>query len=813
MLTDLRHALRSLAKSPDFTAVAVLTLAVGIGANTAIFSLIDSLLLRSLPFAEPDRLLRVYGDAPERQLSQLNLSVPKFQHLRDHQTVFSSLAAHTGAAFTLTGFGDPVQIPGQHVTANYFDVMGVHLAQGRMFRSDEEDAAPVAIVSDGFWRTRLAADPAVLGRTLQLDGEPVTIIGVLPPLSTVDVGPTDVWTTRPFELAGVARELLQRGVSYLRVIGRLKPGVTPEAAAAEFKLLGESYRATYPDKADATWQVSLLALREDLFGSYRPALLTLLGAVGFVLLIACSNVANLLLVRFTGRRREIAIRAALGATRSRLVRLFLTESLVVSLLAGGLGVLIALWSLQLLTQLGAALPAPPAVELNLPVLAFTLVLSFASGALLGLYPALQASRSGVAEVLKEGGRGNTASRAQNRFRALLLGGQVALSLALLVAAGLLLASFARLSRQPAGFDPRHLFTAAINVPPTRYADAQHQWDFYNQLAENLRHAPGVQQAALVNGLPLTGNNSRAPYARADGEVAPLNRRPLGLTRSVTPGYFATLGVPFVAGRDFTLRDRADAPQTVIISAATAKRLFPGEDPLGHRLLMGSNNGTGLAMEIVGVVGDVRSASLAQENNVEFYRPLSQRGNTFVQLVVRLAAAPQNAGTADAAIFTPTARTVLRDLDTAIPLTQPATMDAIFDDSLGQQRLLLSLLAIFASLAVALAAVGIYSVVAFMVGQRTGEIGVRLALGATPADIRTLVLGQGMKPVLLGLAAGLAATLALARLLAAQLYGVASYDPFTLGAATTGLALVALLACWLPARRAARIDPMIALRAE
>lgn len=802
-MSDLKFALRQLAKAPGFTAVAVLTLALGIGANTAIFSLIDALLLRALPFAEPQQLLRVYGDAPERQLSQLNLSVPKFRHFRDHQTAFSGLAANNGTGLTLTGFGDPVVVPAQRITANYFDVLGIHVAKGRMFRPDEQDTASVAVVSDGFWRNRLHGDAGVVGRTVQLDGEIVTIVGVLPPLTTLDVGPADIWTTRPFELADVPRELLQRGVSFLRTVGRIKEGTTLEAAAQDLRLLAGSYHATYPDKADSAWQASVVPLHEDLFGAFRPRLLMLLGAVGLVLLIACSNVANLLLVRFTGRRREIAVRTALGATRSRLVRLFLAESLAVSLAAGGLGALLALWGLQALPDLAAA--GVPVVSIDLPVLGFALALSLASGALLGLYPAFQAARTGVAGALKEGGRGNTASREQNRFRSLLLGGQVALSLLLLVGAGLLLTSFVRLSRQPAGFDPRHLFTAAINLPPSHYPDAQREYDFANRFAEELRRTPGVKAAALSAELPLTGNNSRTPYAPADGAVPALNLRPFGLARSVSPGYLATLGVPLLAGRDFGVRDRADAASVTIISAATAKKLFPGEDPLGRRIYMGAANGTGTATEVIGVAGDVRSVSLAQDNSVEFYRPLSQRGNTFLQLLIRT--------DADPAAITATARLALRNVDAALPLTQAATMDAVFDASLGQQRLLLSLLGLFAGLALTLASVGIYSVVAWMVRQRTGEIGVRLALGATPRDILGLVLRQGMMPVLLGLAAGLLATLVFARLLAAELYGVTASDPLTLALASTLLAAVALLACILPARRAARVDPVSALRAE
>jgi len=500
------------------------------------------------------------------------------------------------------------------------------------------------------------------------------------------------------------------------------------------------------------------------------------------------------------------LRRALGASRGKIVRLFLVESLLVSMLAGIAGCLLGVWTLPALLRLaGAFLAFSADIQLNLPVLVATLGIALATGLAVGVYPAIQASSGDLPRALREGRRGVTEGRAQRGVRDLLVSGQVAVSLLLLVAAALLLGSFARLQQQPTGFRPEGLFVANLTLPAARYAASEAQGRFFVQLADELRGTPGVAAAGLIQGLPLTGANSRAPYARADGDVPPLKDRPLGLTRSITSGYFATLRIPLLAGRDFDDRDLASAPLVVILSRATARRLFPGQDALGRRVIMGSRDG-GQEMEVVGVVGDVRSQTLAETAAVEFYRPVTQRvAGPFMQIAVRTKGVP--------GVFAATARDVLRRLDPELPLNGPTEMAEVVSQSLGQQRLLFRLLGTFAALALTLSVVGIYSVVAYTVRQRASDIGVRMALGARPADVLRLVLGQGMMPVLTGLALGLLGCLSLGRLIETQLHGIAPTDPSTLAGAGLGLTLVGVAACWLPARQAARIDPLVALRGE
>jgi putative ABC transport system permease protein len=636
---------------------------------------------------------------------------------------------------------------------------------------------------------------------------PHTIVGVLPAMPVTWWGPnTEVFTTQPFNSPGLTRETMMRGVSFMRGIGRLRPGVSLEQALAAMETVQESYRAARPDNADNTWAPAIVTAAEDTVGDLRPAFLTLLVAVGCVLLIACSNVANLLLARFSSRRREIAVRVALGADRRSVIRLFLSESLLVSVIAGIVGLMLAVWTLEAVPALASDnLPLAPEARLEPAVLLFTLGLALLTGLAMGVYPALQSSRTDVVDGLKDGGRAMAGSAGQQHFRRTLLGVQVGLSLVLLVGAALLIASFVRLQEQPAGFRHDHTWLGFLNLPSASYPDGAARERFTERLLAELSNAPGIESATVGQGFPLTGANSRSPYSRSEGDVIPLTKRPLGLTRSITPGYLKTFAIPLLAGRNFDERDRGDSSLVVIISERGAKSLFPNDDPIGRRLYFGTQNGTGELCEIVGVVGDVRSFSLAQENEVEFYRPLPQRNFPFLQLAVRTSGDP--------AAATATIRAVLQRLDPNVPVNQPTTMEAVVAGSLGQQRLMMSLLGAFAGLALLLAVVGIYSLVAYSVGQRTPEIGIRLALGATPRDVLTLMIGQGMKPILIGLGAGLVAALALGHLIAAQLYEVSARDPVTLITAALALGTVALIACWLPARRATRVDPMIALRSE
>jgi len=806
-MNDLKFALRQLRKSPGFTLLAVLTLALGIGLNTSIFSLINDLFLRGLPFSDPNRVVRIYGEAKERDLKQLPFSVPKFWHFRDGQTIFSSIAADWSNGYILTGLGEPVQVLGGNVTANYFDLLGVHPIVGRNFLPDEEMKQDVAVITNGFWRRRLNSDPAVLGRSISLNGTATAIVGVLPDLPISWFGrDAEVFIARPFENPNATRERLMRGYSFMRCIGRLKPGVTIQQAQAAVAALQQSYREQHPETADCTWTSVVIGGSQDVTGDLRPAFITLLAAVGAVLLVACSNVANLLLVRFTGRQREIAMRMALGADRRGVVRLFVLESTTISVIAGVIGLCLALWIVSAVPKVaGDNIPLDSHVTLHWPVLLFTLGLSLLTGFVMGLYPAWQSSRIDLVEGLKEAGRAISGSRAQHRFRRGLIAAQVGLSMVLLTAAVMLISSFVRLSGQESGFRSDHVWAGGIGLPLTRYPDASTRAHFVQQLIDDLQTSPGVEAVSTADALPMSGNYSTTPYARTDGNPLPMNKRPLGLTRSISPGYFRTLGIPLLSGRDFTERDGEDQPLVVILSNSTAKKLFPNENPLGHQIFFGADNGNGLAVEVMGVVGDVRSLQLSKANEVEFYRPWPQRSFSFFNLMVRSATKPEATATI--------VRAALNKIDKDMPILQPSTLDLIITQSLGQQRLTMGLLGVFAGVALLLAVVGIYGAVAYTVEQRTGEIGVRMALGAQMKDVLRLVVRQGMNPVLIGLGLGLVATLAAGRLIAAQLYQVSPHNPFLIAATAAGLAIAALLACLIPARRAALVDPIQALRTE
>ena len=807
MLTDIRFAFRMLVKTPGFAAIAIVTLALGIGANTAIFSLIHDLFLRGLPFHEPSRIVRIYGEAKERDLRQLPFSVPKFWHYRDGQTIFSSFAADWGNGYILTGLGEPVQILGENVTANYFDLLGVHPIRGRNFVQQEEMKDNVALVTENFWRKRLNSDPGVLGRSIALNGVATTIVGVLPNLPISWFGrDSEVFIATPFDKPDVTKDRLMRGVSFMRCIGRLKPGVTIQQAQAAMPALEQSYRAQHPETADCTWTSTVISANEDVTGDLRPAFVTLLIAVGAVLLIACSNVANLLLVRFSGRRREIALRMALGAERRNVVRLFVLESTTISVIAGGIGLTLALWIAAVVPKVaGDNVPLESAVTLHWPVLLFTLALSLLTGLAMGLYPAWQSSRADLVDGLKESGRGVSGGRGQHRLRRGLVSAQVALSMVLLAAAAMLISSFVRLSNQESGFRSEHVWAGGIGLPAARYPDAASRGHFVQRLVDELQAAPGVEATATADAVPLSGNYSQAPYARTDGNPLPLNQRPLGLTRSISPGYFRTLRVPLLAGREFNERDAADQPLVVILSNSTAKKLFPNENPLGRQILLGADNGNGLPAEVVGIVGDVRSRELAKPNDIEFYRPWPQRSFSFFNVMVRTSMKPEAAQTV--------VRAALDKIDKEMPILQPNTLDAIVAQSLGQKRLTMGLLGAFAGIALLLAIVGIYGAVAYTVEQRTAEIGVRMALGAQVKDVLQLVVRQGMNPVLIGLGVGLIAVFATGRLLAAQLYQISPHNPVLLALTAIGLAVAALLACLIPARRATSIDPIQALRTE
>ena len=806
-MNDIRFAFRQLFKSPGFTFVAIVTLALGIGLNTAIFSLINDLFLRGLPFKEPSRVLHLYAGDKERDLIDIAISAPRYQHYREGQTLFDGFAAENLFLFTLTGVGDPVQVFGGRLTSNYFDVLAVHPILGRNFLPNEEEGADVALVTKNFWQKRLGGDPNVIGRSITLDGTAHTIVGVLPNMPAAWFGANpiaEVWTTKPFVLPGFSYERMMRGTGFLRVIGRLKPDVSVEQARAALPSLEQSYRTQYPNKIDSTAGTTLKTLPQDVTENIRSGFATLFAAVCFVLLIACSNVANLLLVRFSGRRREIALRMAIGASRTSIVRLFVFESLLVSAFAGVVGAILA-WRLVPLVPRMASnfLPfeANTATSLSLPVLGFTIALSILTGLLMGVYPALQSSRADVVDGLKEGGRGTSGSVRQQRFRKILVGAQVALSVTLLAGAALLITSFIRLSHQNIGFNPARLWTGTITLPLAQYPDSASRQHFVEQTINALRNIPGIESAAISGDIPLNGGN-RTIYARADRDALPMERRANAPSHDIAPGYFKTWGVPLLAGREFNEHDVAHAQNVCLISQAGAKKVFPNENPIGKTLLVTSG---GTPVEIVGVVGDVRSQRVKEEPGMEFYRPWAQENFPFVFVAVR-----SNFGV-DAT--TKLVQTALATVNPGVAIAIPQSMDAIVAQALGQARLMMWLLGIFAGVALLLASIGIYGAVAYTVEQRTGEIGVRMALGAQTRDVLRLVVNQGMKPVIIGLAIGIVAAFGVGRLIATQLYQVSEHNPALLGGATVLLAIIALIACLLPARRASHVDPIEALRYE
>ena len=803
MRSDLRYAIRQLVKSPWFTLVAIVGLGLGIGANVALFSVVNSVFLRPLPYREPGRLVRLSSTNEEQNLRRVGFSYPRYLEVQQRQQVFSNLAFSVPNGFTLTGHGDPEQLVGLHASASLLPALGVEPVLGRNFSADEDrpGGERVVLISHRIWQQRFNRDSAILGQALTLNGAPYTIIGVLPEAaSAFPMNQFVIWVPRPAEVPFLAASQLNNGGYFFQAVARLRPGVSIVQAREAMNVLAAGYRAANAANVDAPSQIEVVSLLDDAVGDQRQSYLMLFGAVGCVLLIACANIANLLLARFAGRRKEIAARFALGASRANVLRQLVTESMVVALLGGAVGLLLAEWALSAVVAVGGdSIPRVLEIRVDPAALGFTMLVTLVTGLAIGLLPALQAARVNVNETLKEASRGSTGGG--QRLRSGLLIAEVALSLVLLIAAGLLLTSFARLQRVEPGFAPDGIFTAQLVLPPQRY-DREKLVAFYEQLYQRLAALPGSTSAALADRVPLTGARTPAPVAVVGRPLPPMSERPNANRHLVSPKYFSTLGIPIRAGRDFDERDSARVPHVVIINDTFARRYFPGEDPIGRTLITGMGQ---LPSQVVGVVADVRSTSLNTAPEADYFLPALQRPETFTNILVRTNVSP--------AAMAPVVRDALRAVDADLPLLEPQLLSTRIAQTVADRRLALVLLAGFASLALVLASLGVYSVMAHLVAFRTSEIGIRMALGASPGVVMRMVLGHGRRLTLVGIALGAAGAFGVARLMQQTLFEVDPADPLIYAAVATMLLLVAELASWFPARRATRIDPVIALRSE
>jgi putative ABC transport system permease protein len=798
-IQDLRYAFRMLRKSSGFTALIVLTLALGMGANSAIFSIVNAELLRPLPYPNADRVLMIYESNLPRGFSDFSDAPAHFVDWLAQTRSFSRISAFSVDWYAFNPGADPQRLLGMAVTDGFLQTLGVSPLIGRDFAPQEFETGGgnVALLGYGFWQHAFAADPRVLGRSVTLDGKASTIIGVLPRGFDFEDSGAQVWMPLVFPPAA----LQSRGSHWLNVIGLVKPGVTFTEANADLARVSANLGAQYP-ASDKDWVASGVSLREDITGEVRPALLVLLGAVGLVLLIACANAANMLLARASVRRREIAIRTALGAGRARLIGQLLTESIVLSLAAGAAGLLFALAALRAVHALPpSTLPMPGGVNLDTRVLGFTIAITMLTALFFGLAPAILQSHSDVEETLKEATRGLAGGRG-TRLRSALIITEVALALVLLAGSGLLLRSLARLSSVPTGFRTDHSLSFMLNLPGSRYATLEQQAEFFRQVDERMRALPGVEDVALTSMLPFSGHRrSYSTQLSLDDDYA---KRPSAWYAVVSDDYFRVMGIPLLAGRFFQPSDTIGSPHVCILNDRLAKALFPAGDAVGHTVMFGRSKNLEPS-QIVGVVATVKLFNLAEKPRFEGYEPLLQYPMADASVVLRTHGDPTALAGA--------VREQIHQLDPQQPVAEVAALGDLLGQSVAQPRFRAVLLAVFAVLALLLAAIGLYGVLAYSVAQRTQEIGIRMALGAQPNQVLRSVIARGMLLVAIGLALGAAAALSLGRLISAFLFGITPRDPFTLAAVIVVFAAIALVSCWIPARRAMRVDPLVALRYE
>jgi putative ABC transport system permease protein len=808
LLQDIRFGLRVLIKSPGFTVVAVLAIALGVAANTAIFSVVNAVLLEPLPYKESGQLMMVWESNRQRDLHQNSISPANLIDWKEQTGVFEDVAAFIDRRTNLTSDGDPVELPVQFVTPNLFRVLGVEPMMGRGFADEDAkpDAAQVVVLGHGLWQRRFGGDRKIIGKTITLNDNKVMVVGVMPPSfqwfirkSSLNAKPPEMWT--PF---GLTDQLRVRKGRYLAAVARLRPGVTRESAEAELNQLAARLEQQYPD-FNKGWGVEVTPLREQFAGGIRPALWILLGAVGFLLLIACANVANLLLARGAARQKEMAIRTALGAGRWRVVRQLLTESVLLAALGGALGLMLAWWGVEVLAAL-----SPPdlldvgGVRLSLPVLAFTLGVSLLTGIFFGLVPSFEASRQDTSESLKEGAKGTTGGVRGSRLRGAFVISEIALSLVLLVGAGLMLKSFARLQSVNPGFNADGVLTMRVELPDAKYHEDQQVINFFRQATERIRALPGVESVGAINYLPFAGPGAGTRFAIVGRPTPPHGEEPTTDVLVTDENYFGTMGMTVLRGRAFSAQEATEARSVAVVSESLAREYFPGRDAIGQRIVVNMKENPE-PTEIIGIVGDIKHKALDEKSRPTVYWPQPELTYPFMTLVVR--------AKGDPAALAPATRREIQALDPEQPVADVRTMNQLLAGSVGRARFSAMLLGIFAVIALVLAAVGVYGVMSYAVSRRTHEIGVRVALGAQGRDVLKLVLSQGLKLALVGVLLGVVGSFALTRLLTSLLYGVSATDPLTFIGVSMLLASVALVACYVPARRATKVDPLIALRYE
>ncbi|MFL6591035.1 MAG: ABC transporter permease [Chthoniobacterales bacterium] len=819
MLNDIRYGLRQLIKHPAFTIIAILTLALGIGANTAIFSVVNAVLLKPLPFPEPDQLIAV-GMTDTRQKGETNLgslSYPDFFDFRDQNRTLASSAVYRDRSFALTSEEGATSLHGVKASAEFFNVLGIKPTMGRGFVRDDEQGGGGAggfkvIISDEFWKKHFGAAQDVIGRTLTLDRRPHTVIGVMPAgfQFPIQNDTTDFYVSIAEDAAtpdGSIPTTKQRGNHQLEAVARLKPGVSIAQAQSDLSTIAESLAKQYPD-SNTHFGVLAKPLRDEMIGDVRTALYILFGAVVCVLLIANANVANLLLARASARGKEIALRAAMGASRLRIIRQLLTESVLLAGVGGLFGLLLAQWGTEaLITTVPQNIPRISNIQLDAPVLVFTLLVSLITGVVFGLVPAWQASHVDLNSSLKSGSRTGSAGEGKGRVRNALIMAEVALALVLLISAGLLIQSFARLGRVQPGLRTERLLTARIGLPEVTYPKNENTIAFFDQFMPRIRAIPGVESASAILPLPLSGSNMVTSFDSEDNPL-PEGQRPGAPVRIITTDYFKTTGIPVRQGRVFDERDRYESGPVVIVNERFVQKFFPGKNVIGKRIQPGfSADDTGEKWrEIVGVVGNVKHLSLRNEDSPEMYLPNTQIPIQTMSLVIRTKVSDPNG-------ITNSVRKELAAMDAAIPLTSVRVFDEYISRSLARPRFNTLLLSIFAGVALVLTAIGIYGVLAYSVAQRTSEIGIRIALGAGKSSIFRLIVGQAMMLVGISVGLGLAGAFAATRLLNSLLFGVRPSDPGTFAGIVLLVSVVAFIAAWLPARRATRVDPIVALRAE